>query len=78
MQPMVAPKPAADPNGLMLTLRKASYPEDRLWAAQGLAGIDGRMNPQAINALMTAARNDSAAAVRAECVRTLTTTGVVW
>ena len=76
MQPMVAPKPAADPNGLMLTLRKASYPEDRLWAAQGLAGIDGRMNPQAINALMTAARNDSAAAVRAECVRTLTTTGV--
>ena len=46
-----------------------------MWAARALAGTDCRTNPEVIEALITAAHKDPAPTVRAECVRTLVTTG---
>jgi hypothetical protein len=56
---------------LVATLRGALLPSQREWAADRLAGIDWRTNPQVVDALLTAAHDDPAATVRAGCVRSL-------
>jgi hypothetical protein len=52
-------------------LREAPSAEQREWAANGLGAWDGWTNPQAVQALIGAARCDSSPAVRAACVRSL-------
>jgi hypothetical protein len=63
--------PAASPPQLLATLRNSLLPSQREWAADQLAGVDWRANPQAVDALVTAAHSDPAASVRAGCVRAL-------
>jgi hypothetical protein len=80
-QPMPAAMPASYPQQsaapaqnaaqMMLTLKDALYPSHREWAAEGLGTVDWRTNPQVVDALLLAAREDPAATVRAGCVRTL-------
>jgi hypothetical protein len=55
----------------MVTLRDALYPSQRECAAETLAGMDWRSHPDVVLALVTAAREDPAATVRADCVRCL-------
>jgi HEAT repeats len=57
---------------LLLTMRDSVYPSYREWAVEALAtsGNNSR-NPQVVDALVAAARNDPAATVRAACVRCL-------
>jgi len=72
--PPQAPPMAAGNNAgqLMLTLRDAMYPSHREWAAEAMASTtDWRSNPQVVDALVLAAREDPAATVRASCVRCL-------
>jgi hypothetical protein len=54
-----------------LILRDSIYPSEREWAATCLSKNDWRAHPEVVEALMTAARKDPAATVRAECVRCL-------
>jgi hypothetical protein len=56
---------------MQTALRDSLYPSQREWAAESLATVDWRTNPQVVEALLTAARNDPAATVRAACVRCL-------
>jgi hypothetical protein len=78
--PEAAPAPAAAakmPAGPDLvpqhltTLRDAMYPSHREWAAENLAEADVQLHPQVVDALVTSARQDTAASVRAACVRSL-------
>jgi hypothetical protein len=55
----------------MATLRDALYPSQRECAAETLATVDWRAHPYVVGALVTAAREDPAATVRADCVRCL-------
>jgi hypothetical protein len=69
-----APAPAGEAVGtpqLLSTLRSALLPSQREWAAGRLAELDWRTNPQAVEALLTAAHSDPAATVRAGCVHSL-------
>src|SRR5262249_1564894 len=59
------------PQQMIATLRGGLYASHREWAAMSLANVDVRQNPQAIDALVVAARNDGAATVRAACVHSL-------
>lgn len=68
--------PALDPQQALSTLRSNANPEQREWAAYNLAAINWQANPQAVDALLTAARKDSAAMVRAACIRSLARMGV--
>jgi hypothetical protein len=56
---------------MVSTLRDSLYPSQREWAADSLAMVDWRTHPQVVQALMTAAKEDPAATVRAGCVRCL-------
>jgi hypothetical protein len=56
---------------LLGTLRDSIYPSHREWAVNNLATLDGKSNPQVVQALLSAAREDPAASVRASCVRGL-------
>jgi hypothetical protein len=56
---------------LTATLRDALYPSQRELAANGLTAYDWRSNPTVLSALLTAAREDPAASVRAASVRCL-------
>ena len=47
------------------------YPSHREWAAENLAEADVQLHPQVVDALLTSARQDTAASVRAACVRSL-------
>lgn len=58
---------------LLITLREAVSFSHREWAADMLANIDWRTNPQAVDALVLACRTDPAAPVRQACVRSLAT-----
>ena len=62
---------AAATGQLLMTLKEALYPSQREWAAGALVSIDWRMQPQVVDALVLAAREDPAATVRATCVHSL-------
>jgi HEAT repeat protein len=53
------------------TLRESLYPAERETAAINLASQDLRAQPEAVQALLNAARHDPAGTVRAACVRCL-------
>lgn len=72
--PMAAGTPGSNwqsPQQMIATLRGALYASQREWAAMSLASVDVRQVPQAVDALVAAARNDGAATVRAACVQSL-------
>jgi hypothetical protein len=56
---------------MMSSLHDALYPSQREWAAESLSAVDWRTHPQVVQALVTAAKEDPAATVRASCVRCL-------
>jgi hypothetical protein len=62
---------AANCQDLVAALLNAVDFEERGWAARGLAAYDWRSHPGAVQALMTAARNDPAPMVRSEAVHAL-------
>jgi hypothetical protein len=62
------------PQGLqqmLATLHESLYPSQREWTACSLANLDWRAYPQILPALLNAARQDSAATVRAACAACL-------
>lgn len=65
------PANGMDVGHMLATLREGTHPEQRVWAAAELAGVDGRGNPDVVEALVAAGQIDAAAAVRAQCVRSL-------
>jgi hypothetical protein len=74
--PMLQALPQAHAGGtnshqLMAVLKDSLYPSQREWAADCLSRQDWRVQPQVVQALLTAAREDPAATVRAGCVRAL-------
>lgn len=56
---------------LLGMLQNSPYPSHREWAADTLAGMDGRPHPLVVAALLRSASSDPAPAVRASCVRGL-------
>jgi hypothetical protein len=67
---------AADPapqytQQMLVVLRDSIYPSQREWAVESLGELDWRMNPSVLQAVLTAAKEDPAATVRAACVRCL-------
>jgi hypothetical protein len=56
---------------MVIGLRESLYPSQREWAAESLATLDWRRQPVAVQALITAAKEDPAPTVRASCVRCL-------
>jgi HEAT repeats len=61
---------------LAAILRDSLYPSQREDAAQALANHDWRAQPQLVDALLKAAKEDPAPMVRAECVHSLAHMGV--
>jgi hypothetical protein len=64
------PEGAGTPQ-LLGMLKDSLYPSQREWAADCLARQNWRSQPQVVDALVVAARQDPAALVRAGCVRAL-------
>jgi hypothetical protein len=65
-----------DPSGpqiaqLMALMRDSVYPSQREWAAESMAQYDWHSHPEMAQALLTGAREDPAATVRAACVHCL-------
>jgi hypothetical protein len=56
---------------MLITLKTSLYPAHREWAALQLANMDWRKNPVILQAILTAAKEDPAAKVRAGCVNAL-------
>jgi hypothetical protein len=56
---------------MQTVLHDSLYPSQREWAAQSLATVDWRNNPQVVEALIRGAKDDPAATVRAACVHCL-------
>jgi hypothetical protein len=52
-------------------LREGTQPSQRAWAAAELSSVDGRGNPDVVDALVVAGQLDTSAAVRLQCVRSL-------
>jgi hypothetical protein len=52
-------------------LKDSLYPSQREYAAECLSGFDWHTHPQVVDSLLTAAKQDPAASVRAGCVRCL-------
>jgi hypothetical protein len=69
--PGQAPAPAPDVPQTLSLLRDSLYPSQREWAAGRLAAGKGINNPQVVQALLTAAKEDPAPPVRAACIRSL-------
>jgi hypothetical protein len=72
------PSHASAPEGLQSTLmllRDSLYPSQREWAAGQLA-TEAHGNPQILQALLRAAKEDPAPTVRAACVRCVAKMGV--
>ena len=55
----------------MQMMRESDFPSQREWAAEQLSDLNWRTNPQVVQALLVAAKDDPAATVRACCVRSL-------
>jgi hypothetical protein len=60
-----------DTGHLLALLKDSLFPSQREWAAECLSRRDWQAQPQVVRALLTAAREDPAATVRASCVRAL-------
>jgi HEAT repeat protein len=56
---------------LITVLRESSYPEQREWAVQRLAGVNPQQAPHALQAVLRAARDDASPMVQVACIRTL-------
>lgn len=56
---------------LMQALKEELMPSQREWAADALAGVDGRLFPQVVDALVASSKEDLAGSVRAACIRSL-------
>ncbi|HJZ55764.1 MAG TPA: HEAT repeat domain-containing protein [Gemmataceae bacterium] len=56
---------------LLQMLRDSDFPSQRESAAELLGGVNGRSSPEAVQALVTAAKADPAAMVRVCCIRSL-------
>ncbi|MBI1916017.1 MAG: HEAT repeat domain-containing protein [Planctomycetes bacterium] len=56
---------------MLQMLRDSDFPSQREWAAEQLAGLNGRSNPEVVQCLVTAAKMDPAPMVRVCCVRSL-------
>ncbi len=69
-QTQAAPAAMSTPQ-LLSMLKDSLYPSHREWAADCLSRQDWRSQPQVVPALLTAAKEDPAATVRAGCVRAL-------
>jgi hypothetical protein len=61
----------SSPARALSVLHDSAYPDQREWAANSLAAYDGWRNPQVVQALIGAAKNDEAPMVRAACLRSL-------
>jgi hypothetical protein len=61
----------ANPPQMMAILRDSLLPTQRESAAESLGGCNWRTQPQVVDALMKAAKEDPAPMVRAECLRSL-------
>jgi hypothetical protein len=61
---------------LLAVLRQAPSVPQRAWAADNLAKVNWRENPAVAEALLKAARQDTAPSVRQTCVRSLMNMGV--
>jgi hypothetical protein len=70
-QPVGFAQDGATLQQLQAMLRDSLYPSQREWAADRLSLHDWRVEPQVLDSLMTAAREDPAPMVRAGCVRSL-------
>jgi hypothetical protein len=62
---------SAQTGQMLATLKDSLYPSQRECAAEWLANLDWHVNSQITPALISAAREDPAASVRAACVRSL-------
>jgi hypothetical protein len=56
---------------MLTVLRDSLYPSQREWAVESLAALDWRMHGDVVQALLSGAREDPAASVRASCIRSL-------
>src|SRR5262249_37641409 len=78
-RPSAVAPPASGPGGTaqrMAVLRDSLLPRQRADAAEALAQHDWHKEPQVVDALLKAAKEDPAPLVRAECVRSLGRLGV--
>jgi hypothetical protein len=62
---------SVDTQSLLNQLHDSMLPSQREWAADKLAEMDWRTNPQIVTALVQVAKDDPAASVRAGCVHSL-------
>lgn len=71
--PLPAPPaaPVMSAQQLVTLLQTSAFPDQREWAVTSLGNCDGQANPQAVQAVLTAARQDPAPMVRAACIRCL-------
>ena len=69
---MASPANAAAIITSISALRDSIYPEEREKAAEALGAFDGWSNPNAVQALIEAARSDAAPTVRAASLHSLT------
>jgi hypothetical protein len=60
---------------MLHVLQMAPTANERIWAALNLVNVDWHENPQIVHVLLATARQDSASAVRIECVRSLAKMG---
>src|SRR5262249_29606745 len=65
------PATGMDVGHMLKLLRDGTHPEQRVWAASELASVDGRGNPDVVDALVATAQIDASASVRLQCVKTL-------
>lgn len=56
---------------LSVVLKGSEFPSQRAWAAESLAAADWKSHPEVVATLLTAANQDPAGTVRAECVHSL-------
>jgi hypothetical protein len=64
-------QPGANIQQLVVALKDSLYPSARETAADQLAEVNWRLQPQVVHSLMKVAQEDPAATVRAACVRAL-------
>jgi len=71
LPPGMAASPAPAEQPMLAALRDSLFPSQREWAVEGLATLDWHVHPEVVQALVSAARQDPAATVRAACVHHL-------
>ncbi len=69
----VVQQPPADTNlaELLSLLNDSLYPSQREWAVEGLSRYDWHVQPQVVEELLKAAKDDPAPKVRLACIRVL-------